>query len=68
LVNASKLLVLLEEEGERWAKALAVLDEQAQYHTGNVFVATSTLSYLGAFTGRYRAELEETWTNYCKDT
>ncbi len=66
-MNASKLLDLLSEEGERWEKTLVELEDQAHLITGNVFVASSTLSYLGPFSGRYRSELEQTWIQYCSE-
>ena len=36
------------------------------YFTGNVFLAASSLSYLGPFTGKYRDELIKQWIYHCR--
>lgn len=50
LVNAGKLLALLSDEGERWAATVEVLHKEVEKIVGNVFLAASSISYMGPFT------------------
>ena len=59
MVNATKLNELLEEEGIRWEEEIETFEKEKLYLRGNVFVAASTLSYLGPFTGQYRNKMIE---------
>lgn len=59
LENAKKLIVLLGDEGERWGQTVGVLEKEVEKLLGNVFIAASSISYLGPFTGAYRDRLIE---------
>ena len=64
--NATKLTSLLADEGERWKEEIAQMEKDKLYLRGNVFVAASTLSYLGPFTGTYRNRLVKQWRQSCE--
>ena len=49
-MNAGKLLGLLSEEGGRWAQTVVVLKKDIEKLVGNVFLAASSISYMGPFT------------------
>jgi dynein heavy chain len=59
LNNAKKLLVLLSDEGERWAQKVEIMQKEIDKLVGNVFIAASSISYFGPFTGLYRDRLVE---------
>lgn len=61
LVNAQKLLVLLSDEGKRWAETVEVLQKEIDKLVGDVFIAASSISYFGPFTGSYREKLVDQW-------
>ena len=61
LTNADKLLSLLTDEGKRWRDEIQVIYGQLQRVTGDVFVSSSQMSYLGPFTGEYRELLIYSW-------
>jgi len=42
-----------------------LLQEEAKIN-GNVFIAASSISYMGPFTGAYRQELIENWMDLCR--
>ena len=52
MINAQKLNELLFDEGERWKEEIITLENDEVYLRGNVFIAASSLSYLGPFTGK----------------
>lgn len=65
LENAAKLIDLLGDEGKRWADEVKLLEAQKEFFLGNVFIASSSLSYLGPFTGDYREQLVQEWSSRC---
>jgi len=54
--NAHKLTALLGDEGVRWKDQVEKLNIEVDKLIGDVFVSASLISYLGPFTGAYRAE------------
>lgn len=50
LENADKLINLLSSEGERWKITVELLVKEKERLNGNVFVAASSISYIGPFT------------------
>jgi dynein heavy chain len=61
LIRAEELTVGLADEQERWKETVQVLGEEIKLLLGNVFIAGATISYLGPFTGPFRAELVQQW-------
>ena len=57
MVRASKLVVLLKDEGVRWAETIETIAEDIIKLTGNVFLSCACISYFGPFTGTYRTRL-----------
>lgn len=53
LVNAGKLIGLLGDEGERWLVTVEELNKESEKLAGNVFIAASSISYMGPFTVSY---------------
>jgi dynein heavy chain len=51
----------LADEQERWKETVQTLGEEIKLLLGNVFMASATISYLGPFTGPFRAELIQQW-------
>jgi dynein heavy chain len=43
------------------------LKKEQEKLNGNVFIAASSISYMGPFTGLYRDMLIELWTNLCSE-
>ena len=64
--NAKQLLSLLGDEGKRWEQSVREMENDKIYFKGNVFLAASSLSYVGPFTGKYRDELIKEWQNECR--
>ena len=54
LQRAEKLMSALDEEGQRWRQTVAEIEQDMEWLTGDVFIATAFVSYLGAFSGPYR--------------
>ena len=52
LTNAGKLINLLGDEGERWKITVQELRKEVEKLCGNVFIAASSISYIGPFTVR----------------
>lgn len=50
LTNAGKLIGLLGDEGERWLQTVEELNKELEMLIGNVFIAASSISYMGPFT------------------
>lgn len=65
MVRAEKLVLLLANEGVRWKNDVANMTEQIKKLVGNVFLASACISYFGAFTGDFRKQLTDMWTNEC---
>jgi dynein heavy chain, axonemal len=65
--RAEKLVVLLADEGIRWAETVAQLEIEIQDLVGNVFLSCACISYFGAFTGVYRKMLTDKWTSMAKE-
>ena len=61
LGNAEKLITLTKDEAERWKVTVAVLGDKIEYLFGDVFLACSSISYNGPFTGEFRKELVDRW-------
>ena len=62
LSAASKLIVGLSSEKERWGEDIKLLDAQNAEIVGDCLLGASFLSYLGVFTSKYRTTLlEGTW-------
>lgn len=59
--RAETLAVGLADEQERWKEKVISLTEEIKLLLGNVFLAGSTVSYLGPFTGVFRQELISKW-------
>jgi len=61
LESAEKLTAGLGEEELRWTADAAKLKADMVFLEGDVLVASACVSYFGAFTGEYRAELVKNW-------
>ena len=66
LENAETLLNLLGDEGKRWEQNVRTMQTEQVYFKGNVFLASSSLSYVGPFTGIYRDSLIRKWQSECR--
>lgn len=49
--RAEKLVVLLADEGVRWAETVKNIQGEIERLVGNVFISCACISYFGAFTG-----------------
>merc|ERR1719331_489592 len=67
LKRADVLTVGLKDEGIRWAATVKVLEKEYVELIGDVFMAASSIAYYGPFTGTYRNELVDIWTQGCVD-
>ena len=63
LVRAEKLTKGLAAEGIRWNEQAGEVAIQVEKLVGDMFVAAACISYYGAFTGTYRAELLQHWVS-----
>lgn len=61
MVRAEKLVVLLKDEGVRWANTVHTIKDQIKKLVGDVFISCACISYFGAFTGSYRERLVAQW-------
>ena len=61
LSRASKLIVGLANERQRWAITVEKLDKQLGCLVGDVAVASGIIAYLGPFTSEYRVQLVNEW-------
>lgn len=52
---------------ERWASLAQDMRQQEENLTGDMFLSAAFVSYLGAFTGRYRRSLSESWAVILRD-
>lgn len=60
LTAASKLIVGLSSEKQRWGEDVKVLQQQAEEIVGDCLLGASFLSYLGVFTSKFRHMLLNT--------
>jgi len=65
MVRASKLVVLLKDEGVRWKENIQTIAEEIERLVGNVFLSCACISYFGPFTGTYRTRLVSAWVTEC---
>jgi dynein heavy chain len=65
--RAEKLVVLLADEGVRWAETVETISEKIDRLVGDIFISCACISYYGAFTGEYRQELVNMWSEGCKE-
>ena len=65
LVRAGLLTTGLAEEGVRWKATVERFDKQILSLTGDVLLSSACISYYGAFTGTYRAEMVAWWLQTC---
>jgi dynein heavy chain, axonemal len=63
LVRAEKMIGGLAGEKDRWTQIVADLTIQATLVVGDSLIAAGAISYSGAFTSKYREDLEEIWRN-----
>ena len=63
LIRAEKLTSGLADEGVRWRESVVTLGEKSILLIGDTFLACAAVSYYGPFTGKYRAELIQSWTD-----
>ena len=61
MVRASKLVVLLKDEGIRWKETVETIQGEIERLVGNVFLSCACISYFGPFTGTYRVEMVAAW-------
>jgi dynein heavy chain len=57
LERASILSRAFTEEHQRWLESVKKLDESSQGLIGDAFLSAATISYLGAFTQKFRAQV-----------
>lgn len=64
---ANRLMGGLSSENVRWAESIEKLKEQEKTLVGDVLLTAAFVSYLGAFTKRYRLDLmDNIWLPYLK--
>jgi len=61
MVRASKLVVLLKDEGVRWKENIESIGADIERLVGNVFLSCACISYFGPFTGTYRVKMVSEW-------
>ena len=66
LVRAGLLTSGLADEGVRWKATVERYDGQIMNLTGDVLLSAACISYYGAFTGVYRAEMITWWLETCR--
>ena len=67
LIRAEKLTSGLADEGVRWRESVVTLGEQRTLLIGDTFLACAAVSYYGPFTGKFRAELIDSWVEATKE-
>ena len=65
MVRASKLVILLKDEGIRWKETIVTINGEIERLVGNVFLSCACISYFGPFTGTYRVKLVSSWVEEC---
>lgn len=63
MVRASKLVVLLKDEGVRWKETIVTIQGEIERLVGNVFLSCACISYFGPFTGTYRVKMVSDWVD-----
>ena len=66
LENAAKLTTGLADEGVRWKASVQTYDAQIKNLVGDVLLSSACISYYGAFTGTFRAEMAASWLAACR--
>ncbi|XP_067907506.1 dynein axonemal heavy chain 1 [Heterodontus francisci] len=61
LIRADKLLNGLSDEKIRWQETIQNLNHMINNVAGDVLIAGGYVAYLGAFTGEYRAAMNDEW-------
>lgn len=61
LGRANKIIAGLAGEKTRWTETVARLANEYGFLIGNCLVAAGTVAYAGAFTAKFRTELEAEW-------
>jgi dynein heavy chain len=61
LDRANKIIAGLAGEKTRWTETVAKLTNDYTFLIGNCLVAAGMVAYSGAFSAKYRQELEEEW-------
>ena len=67
MARAEKLVVLLADEGVRWAETVEVIQDKINKLVGDIFLSCACISYYGGFTGEYRAQLVNYWSEGCTE-
>ena len=62
LERAAQLIDLTKDEGENWQETVLVLKNDKIQLIGDVFLGTASISYIGPFTGLFRDQILEEWT------
>ena len=65
MVRASKLVVLLKDEGVRWKETVESISGEIERLIGNVFLSCACISYFGPFTGTFRVKMVSDWVTEC---
>ncbi|XP_030047949.1 dynein axonemal heavy chain 6 [Microcaecilia unicolor] len=66
LNRAGKLTAALGDEQVRWQESIASFEEEISNVIGNVFIASASVAYFGAFTAVYRQLLIDCWIKQCQ--
>eukprot|EP01065_Artemidia_motanka_P053390 TRINITY_DN988_c2_g1_i2.p1 TRINITY_DN988_c2_g1~~TRINITY_DN988_c2_g1_i2.p1 ORF type:complete len:1910 (+),score=787.87 TRINITY_DN988_c2_g1_i2:2319-8048(+) len=61
LANAEVLTDCLGSETERWSEQIAQLSDEVNMVPGNVFLASASIAYFGAFTPIFRKHIVSQW-------
>ncbi|XP_061640432.1 dynein axonemal heavy chain 1 isoform X2 [Phyllopteryx taeniolatus] len=67
LVRADKLIAGLADEKTRWKETVQHLEYMVNNVSGDVLMSAGYVSYLGPFTGSYRAAMGEEWLRCFKE-
>ncbi|XP_049589438.1 dynein axonemal heavy chain 1 [Syngnathus scovelli] len=67
LVRADKLIAGLADEKTRWKETVQHLEYMVNNVAGDVLLSAGYVSYLGPFTGSYRAAMAEEWLRSFKE-
>lgn len=57
ILRSTKLTEGLKGENDRWKECLHKLEEEADYLISEIFLAATTISYLGPFNGSNRKKI-----------
>ena len=63
---AEKLINELGGESMRWSESASNLKMTFENLTGDMLVASGVISYLGAFTAKYRDDCIMDWIKFCQ--